>query len=157
MIFAQSGYRPRGSKDDYQVYVCVCVYVCVIVVTIRRLADVGLWVAVCVLAKNSFRRPTTTFARLIQSQEILQSNAFSSVSDQSEIRTSCTFFHFSKPLFLYCILYHGDQKVSWWRTCRWRAVNFEIRLCSSGMNSDLGECFFCNWGLCKPLASDRIN
>ena len=28
-----------------------------------------------------------------------------------------------------------------------RAVNFEIHLCSSGVNSDLGECFF--WGLCK--------
>ena len=49
----------------------------------------------------------------------------------------------------YCFLYHGDQNISWWRTCRWRAVNFEIRLCSSGVNSDLEECFF--WDLCKPM------
>ena len=34
--------------------------------------------------------------------------------------------------------------------CRWRrVVDFEIHLCSSGVNSDLGECFF--WGLCKPV------
>ena len=25
--------------------------------------------------------------------------------------------------------------------CRWRAVNLEIHLCSSGVNSDLRECF----------------
>ena len=37
--------------------------------------DVGLWVAVCFLAKISFHRPTckTTFARLTQSQAISQS------------------------------------------------------------------------------------
>ena len=55
-----------------------------------------------------------------------------------------SFFIFFKTLFMYnyCFLYHGDQKISWWRICRWRAVNFEIHLCSSGVNSDLGECFF---------------
>ena len=48
-----------------------------------------------------------------------------------------TFFFFrnffcTKLLFLY----HGDQKSSWWRVCRWRAVNFEIHLCSSDLKSD---------------------
>ena len=32
-------------------------------------------------------------------------------------------------------------KISWWRIYRWRVVNFEIHLCSSGMNSD------CIWQL----------
>ena len=101
----------------------------------------------------SFCRHTTKFARLTQSQAMSQSIAFSSLSDQWEIRRSFTFIHFSK-LFLiynYCFLYHayGDQKISWWKICKWRAVNFEIHLCSSGVNSDLGECFF--WGLCKPV------
>ena len=56
-------------------------------------------------------------------------------TDQWEKRTSFNFFIFSK-LFLYFYLYHGDQKISWWRMCRWRAVNFEIHLCSFGVNSD---------------------
>ena len=34
----------------------------------------------------------------------------------------------------YRFFYHGDQKISWWTRCRWRAVNFEIHLWSSGMN-----------------------
>ena len=52
-----------------------------------------------------------------------------------------TFFHFSKLIFCtkYRFFYHGDQKMSWW--CRWRAVNFEIHLWSSGMNAD------CIWRL----------
>ena len=124
---------------------------CVIVVTIRRWADVGLWVSVCVLSKILFRWPTTTFARLTQSQAISQSIAFSSLSDQWEIRTSFIFSSIFETLFIYnyCFLYHGDQKISWWRICRWQAVNFEIHLCSSDVNSDLGQCFF--WGLCKPV------
>ena len=36
----------------------------------------------------------------------------------------------------YRFLYHGDQKICWWTSCRWRAVNFEIHLCSFGMNAD---------------------
>ena len=46
------------------------------------------------------------------------------------------FFHIWKLLFIqnYRFLYHGDQKISWWRICRWRAVNFEIHLCSSGLH-----------------------
>ena len=89
--------------------------------------DVGLWVAVCFLAKISFHRPTckTTFARLTQSQAISQSFRFF-ITFRSMRDT--TFFHFSKLIFCtkYRFFYHGDQKMSWW--CRWRAVNFEIHL-----------------------------
>ena len=109
-------------------------------VTLRGWADVGLWVAVCFLAKLSLHRPTckTTFARLTQSQAISQSFcvfiSFRSMRDT-------TFFHFSKLFFIhnnyYCrFLYHGDQKISWWTSSRWRAVNFEIHLWNSGMNAD---------------------
>ena len=98
------------------VYVCVCVCVCV---SSRSLwggwADVGLWVAVCFLAKISLHRPTckTTFARSTQSQAISQSfHVF--ISFRS--RRDTTFFHFSKLFFIqnYRFLYHGDQKISWW-------------------------------------------
>ena len=49
-----------------------------------------------------------------------------------------TLFHFSKLFFVqnYRFLYHGDQKISWSRICRWRVVNSEIHLCSSDMKSD---------------------
>ena len=33
-----------------------------------------------------------------------------------------------KPLKMVHFLYHGDQKISWWTSCMWRAVNFEIHL-----------------------------
>ena len=97
--------------------------------------DVGLWVAVCFLAKISFHRPTckTTFARFTEWQAISQSFrvfiTFRSMRDT-------TFFHFSKLIFCtkYRFFYRGDQKMSWW--CKWRAVNFEIHLWSSGMNAD---------------------
>ena len=104
--------------------------VCVIVAQWVGWADVGLWVAVCFLAKISLHRSTckTTFARLTQSQAISQSfRVFISFRSMRDT----TFFHFSK-LFLiqnYRFLYHGDQKIS-------RAVNFEIHLWSSGMNAD---------------------
>ena len=50
----------------------------------RGWADVGLWVAVFFVAKIPLHRPTwkTTFARVTQSQAVLQSFAFSSLSDQ---------------------------------------------------------------------------
>ena len=81
----------------------------------RGRADVGLWVAVCFLAKISSYWPTckTTFARLTQSQAISQSfRAFISFRSRRET----TFFHFSKLFFIqnYRFLYHGDQKISWW-------------------------------------------
>ena len=61
--------------------------------------------------------------------------AFSSLSDHVEMRL----FFISRNSFFgqnYRFLYHGDQKISWWRIGRWRAVNFEIHLCSSDMKSD---------------------
>ena len=108
---------------------------CVIVVTMRGWADVALWVAVCFLAKISLHRPTckTTFVRLTQSQAI--SKSFRVFITFRSMRGT-TFFHFSKLFFIpnYRFLYPGDQKISWCRICRWRAVNFEIHLCSCGMN-----------------------
>ena len=113
----------------------MCVCVCVIVTQWVGWTDVGLWVPVCFLSKISLHRSTckTTFARLTQSQAISQSfRVFISFRSMRDT----TFFHFSK-LFLiqnYRFLYHGDQKISPGGPCRWRAVNFEIHLWSSGMN-----------------------
>ena len=56
-----------------------------------------------------------------------------------QIKERYDFFSFFELLFFvqnYRFLYHGDQKISWWRICRWRAVNFEIHPCSSDMKSD---------------------
>ena len=109
--------RPGGSTaTSHLVGVCVCVCVCVIVTQWVGWADVGLWVAVCFLAKISLHRSTckTTFARLTQSQAISQQSFCVFISFRSMRDT--TFFHFSK-LFLiqnYRFLYHGDQKISWW-------------------------------------------
>ena len=65
------------------------------------------------------------------------------------------YIHSFKTLF-YRFLYRGDQMISCWRIYRWLTVNFKIQLCSSGMSSDLGECFF--WGLCKPaIASTDVS
>ena len=87
----------------------------------------------CFLAKISLHRPTckTTFARLTQSQAISQSfRVF--ITFRSETRL---FFIFRNTFFCtkYRFLYHGDhdQQISWWRICRWRAVNLEIHLWSS--------------------------
>ena len=71
---------------------------CVIVVTLRGWADVGLWVAACFLAKIFLLRPSckTTFPRLTQSQAISQSFrvfiTFRSMRDT-------TFFLFFEILF----------------------------------------------------------
>ena len=71
-------------------------------------ADVGLWVAVCFLAKISFHRPTwkTTFARLTQSQAISQSFRVSSL----QINERYDFFSFFKTHFLYKI----PLLLPWW-------------------------------------------
>ena len=148
------GRRPRGSTGDYYM---------------SRWslwgaeggwADVGLWVAVCFLAKISSHRPTckTTFARLTQSQAISQSFRvfiiFRSMRDT-------TFFHFSKLFFIqnYRFLYHGDQKISWWsmqvagshlrnppvkfRQERWlhiwRSISIQHVQMEAGLNSDPGN------------------
>ena len=133
---------------------------CVIVVTIRGWADVGLWVAVCFLAKISLHRPAckTPFARLIQSQAI--SKSFRVFITLRSIRGT-TFFHFSKLFFIpnYRFLYHGDQKISWeesagggrstskstcevpaWSSdCIWRSISIQYVQIEPGMNSDLGN------------------
>ena len=75
----------------------------------RGWADVGLWVAVCFLAKISSHRPTckTRLARLTQSQAISQSfRVFISFTS----RRDTTFFHFSK-LFFYTKL---PFSLPWW-------------------------------------------
>ena len=66
---------------------------CVIVVIVRRWADDGLWVSVCVLAKISFRRPSTLFARLTQSQAISLTKAFSSLSVDVFSLLPCLFLY----------------------------------------------------------------
>ena len=132
----------------------------------RGWADVGLWVAVCFLAKISLHRPKTTFAHLVTGNFAVKS-LFMTFRNKRNEQVSF-FFVFRNSFFLqnYRFLYHGDQKISCWRVCRWRAVNFEIHLCSSsliseciwrsasiqyvqmwpGMNSDLGNSgSFCLW------------
>ena len=122
-------------------YVCVCVCVCVsswslwgaeqmsacgyLCASWRRFLYIGLYVKPRLHAWHSHRQSHSHFA-------------FSSLSDQWEKRF---FFIFRNSFFVqnYRFLYHGDQKISWWRICRWRAVNFEIHLCSSDMKSD------CTW------------
>ena len=118
-------------------------------VTLRRWADADLWVAVCALAKISLRWPkildhvctfdTVTGNLAVNSIFVIFYERYEHVS---------LFFHFFETLF-YRFLYHGDQMIFWWRICRSLAVIFKIPLCSSGMNSDLRECFF--WGLCQPV------
>ena len=106
----------------------------------RGWADVGFWVAVCFLAKISSHRPTckTTFARLTQSQAISQSfRVF--ISFRS--RRDTTFFIFRNS-FLYKITVSFTMVIKrppaspGGQACRWRAVNFEIHLWSSGKNAD---------------------
>ena len=92
----------------------------------------------CFLAKISSHRPTckTTFARLTQSQAISQSfRVFISFTS----RRDTTFFHFSKLFFLYKITVSFTMVIKrspGGQACRWRAVNFEIHLWSSGKNAD---------------------
>ena len=63
---------------------------------------------------------------------------------------SFSFFE-TLSMYHYCFFYHGDQKISRWRICRWRDVNFEIHLCSSVVNSYLREGFF--WSLGKSMVA----
>ena len=124
-------------------------------------ADVGLWVAVCFLAKISLHRRTckTTFARLTQSQAISQSfRAF--ISFRS--RRDTTFFSFFETFFIqnYRFPYHGDQKISWWTSMQvagnqlrnppvkfrqerwlhiWRSICIQHVQMEAGLNSDPGN------------------
>ena len=69
---------PRQAVHQAAPQAILGISVCVIVVTMKGRADVCLWVAVG-QARISLHRPKTmlTFARLAQSQAILQSIAFS--------------------------------------------------------------------------------
>ena len=49
---------------------------------------------------------------------------------------SFTFLFWNSFMQNYRFLYHGDEKISRWRICRWQAVNLEIIMCSSGVNWD---------------------
>ena len=106
----------------------------------RGWADVGFWVAVCFLAKISSHRPTckTTFARLTQSQAISQSfRVF--ISFRS--RKDTTFFIFRnsslyKITVSFSMVIKRPPASPGGQACRWRAVNFEIHLWSSGKNAD---------------------
>ena len=101
-------------------------------------ADVGLRVAVCFLAKISLHRRTckTTFARLTQSQAISQSfRAFISF----RWRRDTTFFFIVETLFYTKITVSFTMVIKrspGGQACRWRAINFEIHLWSSGKNAD---------------------
>ena len=118
----------------------MCVCVCVCVSSWHMLvgwADVGLWVAVCFLAKISLYIGLHVKPRLHAWHSHRQSRshfAFSSLSDQWEIQL---FFIFRNS-FLYKITVSFTMviKRSPGGPCRWRAVNFEIHLWSSGMNAD---------------------
>ena len=126
----------------------------------------------CFLAKISLHRPTckTTFVRLTRSQAISQSfRVFISFRSMRDT----TFFHFSKLFFIqnYRFLYHCDQKISYWTSCRWRAAYGQLRnppvkfrherwlhlaidrsisiqyvKLEPDVNSDLGSDSFCSFG-----------
>ena len=152
--------------------------VCVIVAQWVGWADVGLWVAVCFLAKISLHRSTckTTFPGLTQSQAISQSfRVFMSFRSMRDT----TFFHSSK-LFLiqnYRFLYHGDQKISWWtlqvagsqlrnppvkfRHERWLhlAINsscIQHVQIEAGLNSDPGNDSFWNKSVTLSMLIDQL-
>ena len=140
-----SNRRPAGlHRDEWscKVYVCHrghyeglsrCRLVGSCVLSWRKFLYIGLHVKPRLHAWHSHRQSRSHFA-------------FSSLSDQGEIRL---FFIFRNSFFIqnYRFLYLGDQKISWWRICRWRAVNFEIHLWSSGMNCD------CIW---RPISIQHV-
>ena len=71
----------------------------VTMVTLRRWADAGWWIALCVLAKFSLGMPKTTFAPLTHSQAISQSMAFSSLPLRNTNNIHVFFFIFFETLF----------------------------------------------------------
>ena len=109
------------------VCVCVCVCVCMCVCHrgyyggLSRFLYIGLHVKPRLHASHSHTQSRSHFA-------------ISSLSDQWEIRL---FFIFRNS-FLYKITVSFTMviKKSPGGPCRWRAVNFEIHLWSSGMNAD---------------------
>ena len=114
-------------------YVCMCV----IVVTMWGWVDVGLWVAVCFLAKFLYIGRHVK-ARLHAWHSHRQSRshfALSSLSDLWEMRLFSIFrnsFLHKIPVSFTMVIKRSPGG----QACRWRAVNFEIHLWSSGMNAD---------------------
>ena len=93
-LFPRQAIGLRGSTDDYQV--------CVAMVTLKRWADVGLWVAVCVLGKISLRRPTTTVCTFWYSHRQSRSQKrfrIRSIRDANKF-TSFLFRNSFLPIFL---------------------------------------------------------
>ena len=75
----------------------------------------------CVLAKISFRRPTTTVCTLhTVAGNLVVNRVVITIRSMKYTNKFHFFFIFSKLFFIYnyCFLYHGDQKISWWRICR---------------------------------------
>ena len=144
----------------------------------RGWADVGLWVAVCFLAKISSHRPTckTTFARLTHSQAISQSfRVFISFTS----RRDTTFFQFSKLFFIqtYRFFHHGDQKISWWTSMQvagsqlrnppvqfrqerwlhiWRSISIQHVQMEAGLNSDPGNDSFSDKSVTLSMLIDLL-
>ena len=94
-IIALLGRKPWGSTGDYQV--------CGVCVSSWSLwggwADVRLWVAVCFLAKISPKGLKQCLHACHSQRQSRSHFAFLSFSDQWEIRTSFTLFHFSKIFY----------------------------------------------------------
>ena len=132
--FAPSGRRPRGSTDDYQV--------CVTMVTLRRWADVGLWVALCVLEKISL--PTSRL-QLSQrhppmhtcSRKRLDQN-YSQISEEVQV-----FFIFRN----YYFFENACEKVTRLRGIIAKAVSMPSRTASSfvigGLRGSTATCGSC--------------
>ena len=157
---------------------CVCVSRWSLWGAERGRADVGLWVAVCFLAKISSHRPTwkTTFARFTQSQSISQSfRVFISFTS----RRDTTFFHFSKLFFIqnYRFLYHGDQKIFWWTSMQvagsqlrnpplkfrqerwlhiWRSISIQHVQIEAGLNSNPGTDSFSDKSVTLSMLIDLL-
>ena len=115
---------------------------CVIVVTMRGWSNVGLWAAVCFLAKISLHRPYK-YNRVCTFDTVTGNLAVISRFHHFHINERLDFFIFRYP-FLYKITVSFTMEIKrspGEQACRWRAVNFEIHLWSSGMNAD------CIWRL----------
>ena len=109
---------------------------CVIVVIWAEWADVGLWVAVCFLAKISLHRSTckTTFARLTQSQAISQSfRVFISFRSMRDT----TFFSFFETLF--------DTKLPF--PLPWWSKDLLVDLAGGGQSTSKSTCEVPAWTL----------
>ena len=155
----------QGAPQAINACMYVSMYVCVSRWSLwgaeRGWADVGLWVAVCFLAKI-FHIGLHVKPRLHAWHSHRQSRshfAFSSLSHQGEIRL---FFIFRISFFIqnYRFLYHGDQKISWWTSMQvagcllrnppvkfrqerwlhiWRSISIRHVQMEAGLNSDPGN------------------